>query len=77
MAGYDVGGQYCSDGFFINLSAVLLRLSKPFSEPQSPKLLKIQPTYVTATRGTGEQLKERNIHMKGKVRSCVEDLTQS
>lgn len=38
-----------SDGFMINLNAVLLRLSVPFmSESTNPKLLKIDPTYSAA-----------------------------
>jgi len=38
--------QFISDGFAINLSAVLLRLCQPFiSNTESPKLLKIDPTY--------------------------------
>lgn len=35
-----------SDGFCLNLSYVLLLLCKPFSEPYSAKLLKIDPRYV-------------------------------
>lgn len=38
-----------SDGFAINLSAVLLRLCQPFiSNTDNPKLLKIDPTYCAA-----------------------------
>lgn len=37
---------FISDGFAINLSAVLLRLCQPFiSNTDNPKLLKIDPTY--------------------------------
>lgn len=40
---------YISDGFAINLSAVLLRLCQPFiSNTDNPKLLKIDPTYCAA-----------------------------
>ena len=35
----------CSDGLMLNLCAVLIKLCKPFSQPSSPKLLKIQPEY--------------------------------
>ena len=59
--------MYCSDAFFVNLCAVLLRLCKPFSEPCSAKLLKVQPTYCLATRGQREQVLNRNIHMRGNV----------
>ena len=58
--------MYCSDGFFLNLCSVLLRLCRPFSEPCSPKLLKVQHTYCLATRGQYQQVRNRNIHMKGK-----------
>lgn len=38
--------EFISDGFAINLSAVLLRLCQPFiSNTDNPKLLKIDPTY--------------------------------
>lgn len=40
---------FISDGFAINLSAVLLRLCQPFiSSSKNPKLLKIDPTYCAA-----------------------------
>lgn len=66
MAGVmDLGNTYCSDGFFINFCAVMLRFCKPFADPKSTKLLKVQPTYCVATAGTTEELKKRSIHMKG------------
>lgn len=34
-----------SDGFFLNLSWVMLRLSVPFTVPNSPKLMTIDPMY--------------------------------
>lgn len=38
--------EFISDGFAINLSAVLLSLCQPFiSNTDNPKLLKIDPTY--------------------------------
>lgn len=38
--------EFISDGFAINLSAVLLRLCQPFiCDTNNPKLLKIDPTY--------------------------------
>lgn len=38
--------EFISDGFAINLSAVLLNLCQPFiSNVDNPKLLKIDPTY--------------------------------
>ena len=57
---------YCSDGFFLNLSLVLLRLCIPFSEPRSPKLLRIQPTYCLATVSDRTTAAARNVHMIGK-----------
>ncbi|CAF4018984.1 unnamed protein product [Rotaria magnacalcarata] len=36
---------FVSDGFLINLTVILLNLAKPFAEPYSPKLLKIDPRY--------------------------------
>jgi len=44
--------RFISDGFAINLSAVLLRLCQPFiSNTDNPKLLKIDPTYCAAKVG--------------------------
>lgn len=41
--------EFISDGFAVNLSAVLLRLCQPFiSNTENPKLLKIDPTYCAA-----------------------------
>ena len=57
--------MHASDGFFMNLLAVLLRLCKPFAEPKSTKLLKVQPSYCLATKGDDTQLQERNVHAKG------------
>jgi len=36
---------YVSDGFLLNLNLVLLNLARPFAEPYSSKLLKIDPIY--------------------------------
>ncbi|CAF4985445.1 unnamed protein product, partial [Rotaria magnacalcarata] len=36
---------FVSDGFLLNLNFVLLNLARPFAEPYSPKLLKINPIY--------------------------------
>ena len=33
------------DGFFLNLSTLLLKMCQPFMDPCSPKLLKINPQY--------------------------------
>ena len=33
------------DGFFLNLSTLLLKICQPFMDPCSPKLLKINPQY--------------------------------
>ena len=57
---------YCSDGFFLNLCSVMLRLCTPFSAPQSPRLLKVQPTYCLATKGQPQDVRNRNIHIVGK-----------
>ncbi|GFQ77316.1 ubiquitin conjugation factor E4 A [Trichonephila clavata] len=51
-----------SDGFFINLLAVLLLLCKPFSEPCSPKLSKVNPLYCAAPLSS-ETLKN-GVHIK-------------
>lgn len=53
-----------SDGFMLNFGAVLLKLCKPFSDPFSPKLLKINPTYCGAQALNDKDALERCIHLK-------------
>ncbi|XP_056018090.1 ubiquitin conjugation factor E4 A-like isoform X2 [Ostrea edulis] len=57
--------MYASDGFCLNLCSIMLRLCKPFSEPKSAKLLKIQPTYCRMVAASDKQAKERGIHAEG------------
>lgn len=56
---------YATDGFCLNLCHVMLRLSRPFSEPRSEKLLKIQPSYSAAIATDASQSKEMGVHMRG------------
>ncbi|CAH1794964.1 unnamed protein product [Owenia fusiformis] len=56
------GTMYASDGFYMNLCGILLKLCQPFSQPCSPKLLKIQPTYCRVVVPAGET-RQRSIHM--------------
>ncbi|XP_054723421.1 ubiquitin conjugation factor E4 A-like, partial [Uloborus diversus] len=53
---------HASDGFFVNLSAVLLLLCKPFAEPRSPKLFKVDPLYSAAPLSTPD--KRNGVHIK-------------
>ncbi|XP_025409888.1 ubiquitin conjugation factor E4 A isoform X2 [Sipha flava] len=55
---------FISDGFAINLSAVLLRLCQPFiSNTDNPKLLKIDPTYCAVQIHNDEDSRERGVHL--------------
>lgn len=65
-AGPTYTGIYTTDGFSVNLCYVLLKLCQPFSSPCSPKLLKIQPSYVHAVAADDEDAGRRGIHSKGK-----------
>ncbi|CAF3853159.1 unnamed protein product [Rotaria sp. Silwood1] len=47
---------YASDGFLLNLNLILLNLARPFSEPYSSKLLKINPIYAIS--------QNENVHLK-------------
>jgi hypothetical protein len=49
---------FVSDGFLLNLNIVLLNLARPFAEPYSPRLLKINPIYAIS--------QNTNVHLKGK-----------
>lgn len=59
------GSVYCSDRFFLNLCYVMLKLCQPFCQGISPKILKIDPTYVTAIVANEKEAKEQNMHAKG------------
>ncbi|XP_014666831.1 PREDICTED: ubiquitin conjugation factor E4 A-like [Priapulus caudatus] len=61
----DVVSPYASDGFLLNLTNVLLRLCKPFAEPMSQKLLRIDLSYRMAVASSDQDAKERGIHMRG------------
>jgi hypothetical protein len=50
--------MYVSDGFLLNLNLILLNLARPFAEPYSAKLLKINPFYAIC--------ENENVHLKGK-----------
>lgn len=50
---------FVSDGFLLNLNMILLNLARPFAEPYSSKLLKINSIYVIS--------KNKNIHLKSKA----------
>lgn len=55
---------FISDGFALNLSAVLLRLCQPFiSNTDNPKLLKIDPTYCAAKVLNNEESRQRGVHL--------------
>ena len=56
---------YCSEGFALNLCYVLLRLSQPFAKPQSPKLLKIQPSYTAVVVANDAEANSLGVHAKG------------
>ncbi|CAF0773012.1 unnamed protein product [Adineta steineri] len=48
--------MYASDGFLLNLNLILLNLARPFAEPYSQKLLKINPIYAIS--------QNENVHLK-------------
>uniref|UniRef100_A0A0B7A894 Ubiquitin conjugation factor E4 A n=1 Tax=Arion vulgaris TaxID=1028688 RepID=A0A0B7A894_9EUPU len=56
---------FVSDAFAVNLTHTLLLFCKPFSDPQSYKLLKIQPTYAIATTNGDKEMLRRSIHLLG------------
>ena len=59
--------MYCSDGFILNLGFVLLKLCEPFSAACSPKMLKIQPSYVRVVVSDQNEAKERGMHAQGEI----------
>nr|XP_022317607.1 ubiquitin conjugation factor E4 A-like [Crassostrea virginica] len=57
--------MYASEGFCLNLCSIMLRLCKPFSEPRSAKLLKIQPTYCRMVAANEKEAREKGMHAEG------------
>ena len=54
------------DGFFLNLSTLLLKLCQPFMDPSSHKLLKINPKYCAVTVGSNAIAQETTgLHVIG------------
>ncbi|KAH6929903.1 hypothetical protein HPB50_006624 [Hyalomma asiaticum] len=53
------------DGFALNLGAVLLKLARPFSEPCSPKLLKVDYRYCSVEPQSEEQAASLGLHLRG------------
>ena len=49
--------MYVSDGFLLNLNLILLNLARPFAEPYSAKLLKINPFYAIC--------QNEHVHLRG------------
>lgn len=56
---------HASDGFFLNLTAVLLLLCKPFAEPCSPKLFKVDALYCASPIST--ESNKNGVHIKSKL----------
>ena len=54
------------DGFFLNLSTLLLKICQPFMDPCSPKLLKINPQYCAMSVGVdGIVQEDTGLHVVG------------
>lgn len=53
------------DGFALNLGAVLLLLARPFSEPRSPKLLRVNYRYCSVEPPSDEQADKLYLHLRG------------
>ncbi|XP_022251871.1 ubiquitin conjugation factor E4 A-like isoform X2 [Limulus polyphemus] len=62
------GSVQASDGFMLNFGSVLLRLCKPFSLPDSPKILKVNPTYCAAEASGDGEAKNKNLHLRGMMK---------
>lgn len=57
--------QYSSDGFMLNLSALLLRFCRPICQGVgNPKILKISPTYTSVECHTSEDSNLKNVHLR-------------
>ncbi|KAH9494850.1 Ubiquitin conjugation factor E4 A [Bulinus truncatus] len=56
---------FVSDAFAVNLTHVLLMFCKPFSNPTSNKLLKIQASYTKAVANGDKEMLRRSVHLLG------------
>uniref|UniRef100_A0A2C9LVW6 Ubiquitin conjugation factor E4 A n=1 Tax=Biomphalaria glabrata TaxID=6526 RepID=A0A2C9LVW6_BIOGL len=57
--------KFVSDAFAVNLTHVLLMFCKPFSDPTSNKILKIQASYTKAVANGDKEMLRRSIHLLG------------
>lgn len=58
-----IGNLTVSDGYMLNVSAVLLRLCQPFISDMNNKILKIDPTYCAAKITSEEEAQRKGVHM--------------
>ena len=57
---------HAQDGFFLNLSLIMLKLCMPFMDPASPKLLKIDPCYCAVETSVNSiSNEETSVHVVG------------
>jgi len=56
---------FVSDAFAINITHVMLLFCRPFSQPNSLKILKIQPSYAMATANGDNEMLRRSVHLLG------------
>lgn len=57
-----LSGTLADDSFFLNLGTILLKMCQPFLDPNSTRLLKINPHYCATVTSTGESA---GIHCTG------------
>jgi ubiquitin conjugation factor E4 A len=64
-AGPLLANTLASDGFMLNLGAVLLRFCQPFTEGvTNAKIMKIDPTYTSVEINVAEDAKLRQVHLR-------------
>ncbi|CAL1542242.1 unnamed protein product [Lymnaea stagnalis] len=69
---------FVSDAFAVNLTHMLLMFCKPFSNPNSSKLLKIQPSYTKAVASGDKEMLRRSVHLLGMQKeTCLIPLDES
>ena len=60
-----LSNTFASDGFMLNLEAVLLMFCKPFAEGVgNTRMLKIDPTYTSVESAVSEDAKAKNVHLR-------------
>ncbi|XP_071957328.1 ubiquitin conjugation factor E4 A-like [Antedon mediterranea] len=61
---FSLGNQNASDGFFVNLCAVLLHMCNKFAKPNSARMLAVDFRYCLEDVQTSDDMRNKGVHLK-------------